>query len=66
MADQNKEWYTIQELVELFGSTYAKVRSAVFNFKNTGDITARDNPRDARIVEIHRDSIQKIKQAVGA
>ncbi len=63
MAD--KEWYTLNDLVLLLGVAYAKVRSAVFSLKNSGLITVRDSPQDARVQEVHRDSIPQIRRAVG-
>ena len=64
MADTNKEWYTIQELVDMFNVNYSKVRASVFALRNTKAITARDNPRDARIVEIHKDSVEQVRLAI--
>jgi DNA-binding FadR family transcriptional regulator len=61
MADQ--EWYTIQELADMFGVSYGKVRGAVSALALTGAITARDKPEDRRIVQVHKDSISKVRQA---
>lgn len=65
MATPDKEWFTLQELVEMWGIGYNKVRSAVFTLRNLGQIRVRENPQDTRITEVYRDSLATIKQGVG-
>lgn len=60
-----KEWYTLQELVEMFKLPYPRIRAAVFALRNAGTIKWRDNPTDARVLEIHKDSISSVKAAAG-
>lgn len=61
MADQ--EWYTLDELATMFGVSYSKVRTAVQVLSKTKQITTRDRPGDNRILEVHKDSIELIRQA---
>jgi hypothetical protein len=61
-----KEWYTLQDLVSLWGVPYSRVRGAVFFLRNQGTIKWRDNPTDARVLEVHRDSLDAVKGAAGA
>jgi len=63
MSDPNQEWFTLQDLVNLLGVPYAKVRGAVFFLRNQGQIVVRDNPLDTRVLEVHRDSIPAIRSA---
>lgn len=61
MADQ--EWYTLDELALKLGVSYSKVRTAVQVLSKTKQITTRDRPGDNRILEVHKDSIELVKQA---
>jgi len=61
MADQ--EWYTLDELATIIGTTYNKVRNTVQVLSKTKQIVTRDRPGDNRILEIHKDSVELIKQA---
>lgn len=61
-----KEWYTLQDLVEMFGLPYHRIRAAVFALRNAGTIKWRDNPTDARVLEVHKDSVNAVKAAAGA
>jgi predicted transcriptional regulator len=63
MAEQ--EWFTIQELAEQWKISYSKLRAAVDAASNLGAIKIRPRPGDNRIQEIHRDSLEKLKQAAG-
>ncbi|MBA3822387.1 MAG: hypothetical protein H0X24_00625 [Ktedonobacterales bacterium] len=62
MADQ--EWYTIQELADLLNVSYTKVRNAVATLINIKAVTNRENPQDNRIIQVHKDSLSKVKDAV--
>ena len=62
MAEQ--EWYTIQELADLLAISYSKVRNAVAILTNIKAITSRENPQDNRIVQVHKDSLEKVREAV--
>jgi DNA-binding GntR family transcriptional regulator len=59
-----KEWFTMQELAEMFGVSYYKIRQVVATLSNTGAIVTRENPADNRILEIQKDSIDKIRVGV--
>ena len=63
MAEQ--EWYTIQELADTWGISYSKLRAAVDAASNLGAIRVRPRPGDNRVQEIHKDSLDKLKQAAG-
>lgn len=63
MAEE-KEWYTLQEIADSLGVLLYKVRYAVTSLRATGMITARDRPTDKRIIEVHRDSLGTLRQAI--
>ena len=63
MAEQ-QEWYTIQEMADLFVVSYTKVRNAVATLVNIKAITSRENPQDNRIIQVHRDSLSKVREGV--
>jgi len=62
---ENKDWYTLNDLVEMTRITYSKIRSTVYVLRNSGQITVRDNPFDSRILEVHKDSVPVIKRTLG-
>ena len=62
MAEQ--EWYTIQEIADFLAISYSKVRNAVAILTNIKAITSRENPQDNRIVQVHKDSLEKVREAV--
>lgn len=65
MAD-NQEWLSLQEIAEKYGVAYHKIRNAVAVLSNTKSIRTRENPRDNRVLEVHRDSIALVIQGAGA
>ncbi len=60
-----KEWYTIQELTEMFGVSYSKLRGTVDTLANIKAIVTRPKPGDNRTQEISKESLDTIKKAAG-
>ena len=61
---EDKEWYTLNDLVEMTGMQYSKIRSTVYVLRNSGAITVRDNPFDSRILEVQKDSVPVITKTL--
>jgi DNA-binding IclR family transcriptional regulator len=64
MADTQKEWLTLQEIAEEFNVPLYKVRNTIATLKAINTIATRDRPTDRRILEVHKDSLATIKQAL--
>jgi predicted methyltransferase len=60
-----KEWYTIQELIEMFGVSYSKLRTEINALVNIEAIKTRPRPGDNKVLEIHKDSIAIVRKATG-
>ena len=60
-----KEWYTIQELADMFGVSYSKLRAEINALANIKAINTRNQPGNNKIQEIHQDSIPTVKKAAG-
>jgi predicted DNA-binding transcriptional regulator YafY len=61
-----KEWYTIQELADMFGVSYSKLRGEINALSNINAIKVRSQPGNQKVQEISKDSIATVKQATGA
>lgn len=57
-------WYTMQEIADLLGVHYSRVRNAVATLTKLGSINTRANPLDNRVIQIHPDDVEKIRRAV--
>jgi hypothetical protein len=64
MADPPKEWLTLQEIADEFSVPLYKVRNTISTLKAINSIATRDRPTDRRILEVHKDSLPTIKQAL--
>ena len=61
-----KEWLSLQEIAEKYDIAYHKIRNAVAVLSNTGSIRTRENPKDNRILEVHKDDVPLVIQGAGA
>lgn len=57
-----QEWYTLQELADMWKLTYAKVRAVAAALAMTKAIITREKPEDRRTLQVHRDSIALVRQ----
>ena len=63
--DTTKDWYTIQELAEMLGVSYSKLRGEISALANVGVITTRPKPGDNKTQEISKESLPTIRKATG-
>jgi DNA-binding MarR family transcriptional regulator len=63
MPDQ--EYYTQEELQELFGVTYYKIKEAIDKLSASGDIVVERRNIDQRKKFVHRKYVPKIGQFFG-
>jgi len=61
MTDQ--EWYTLDELKDMFGVPYSRIQRAVQVLAKVDQIRTRDRPGDNRVLEVHKDSIDLVRRA---
>lgn len=64
MSEQNKDWYSLQEVADLFGVPLYRVRAAVATLRATNAVVARDRPTDRRVLEVQKESIPVLRQAL--
>jgi DNA-binding MarR family transcriptional regulator len=62
----NNGWYTQRELADLFQVNIQRLYVVVTTLKNAGLIHTTTNPRDARQILIHEDSVETIRRALFA
>ncbi len=63
---EDKEWYELAELAEEWGVPVTRVRGNVASLEAIGAIKIRDRPGDRRFKQVHRDSVETLRKAVGA
>ncbi len=64
MTLPDKEWYTMEELANIWDTNYSRVQRAVFTLVNLGNIKTRRSPQDSRATEIHKESLDLVKRAI--
>lgn len=60
-----QEWYTLRELAHILGISYAKTRYTVDVLSNIKIIKTREKPGDNRILQVHNESLDLVRQAAG-
>jgi hypothetical protein len=60
-----KEWYELQELADEWNVPVTRVRITVANLEPIGAIQTRDRPGDRRFKQVHRDSLETLRKALG-
>lgn len=61
---EDTEWLTLADLVKMSGLSMFKVRTTIAALRSTGAIITREKPTDKRVLEINRDSLPTIQNAL--
>lgn len=59
-----QEWYSLQELATAWNVDRKRVQNTVAVLRRGGFISTRRNPQDEREVQVHRDSVESVKNAI--
>ena len=61
---ENKEWYTMDELAEMWGVAVSRVQNFVRVLSRAGTIQVRNKPSDMKYKEVNRNSLEVLRRAV--
>lgn len=59
-----QEWYLVVDLAADWNITHTTFQRKIALLAATGDIKTRKSPIDHRFVEVHRDSIARLREAL--
>lgn len=61
---EDKDWLSLQEIADLLEVPLYRVRNTVATLKAVNSITTRDKPTDRRSLEVNKDSLPTLRQAL--